>query len=101
MKEERIDLTPKGLKEYTKHKLFALHEKADGLERIISKCDAVTNVLSEALERMKDCGTRPTDDRTIIDVVDVINEYSRCAKYGIRELEEDLSELHIYSRSKD
>lgn len=80
--------------------LFNIHERADELEDIASKCDSVTNVLSEALERMYACGTEPMDDRTIIDVVDVIYEYSSRTKYGIRQLEDNLSVFNRNLQSK-
>ena len=71
--------------------LFNIHEQTEELESLASKCDAIIDVLSEALERMNDCGTKPVDDRTIINVVDVIREYSSDTKYGLRKLENKLS----------
>lgn len=86
--------------EQDKHHLFLLHEHADDLERTMSKCDAVTDIFEEALERMNAYGTRPSDDTTIIDVVRVIHDYSNQAKQGIRELESNISDFNnnLYSR---
>lgn len=88
------------LTEKEKHHLFLLHEHADDLERTVSKCDAVTDIFEEALERMNAYGTRPSDNTTIIDVVRVIHDYSNQAKQGIRELESGLSEFHIHINSR-
>lgn len=85
------DLNKVTLTEQDKHHLFLLHEYADELERTVSKCDAITDIFEEALERMNAYGTRPSDDTTIIDVVKVIHDYSNQAKQGIRELEDRLS----------
>lgn len=97
MKENVNQLT---LTEQDKHHLFLLHEHADDLERTMSKCDAVTDIFEEALERMSSCGTRPSDDTTIIDVVRVIHDYSNQAKQGIRELESNLSIFNSNLHSK-
>lgn len=94
------DLNKVTLTEQEKHHLFLLHEHADELERTVSKCDAVTDIFEEALERMNAYGTRPADDTTIIDVVRVIHDYSNQAKQGIRELEGSLSKFHININSK-
>lgn len=80
------------------HQLFKIHEHADNLERTVSKCDAVADMLEETLESMNDKGIRPSDDTTIIDVVKVIHDYSTQAKYGIRKLESDLSEFNTNIR---
>lgn len=92
------DLNKVTLTERDKRHLFKFHEYADNLERIVSKCDAVTNIFEEALESMSNQDIRPCDNTTIIDVVKVIHDYSTQAKYGIRKLESDLSEFNTNIR---
>ena len=47
MKENNVTLTKQDM-----HSLFLFHERADDLERIVSKCDSAANILSEALKRI-------------------------------------------------
>ena len=90
MKQEKpITITEQGF-----NKLFCIHENIDNLERIVSKCDAVTDILEEALESMNDKGIRPSDDTTIVDVVSVIHDYSCRAKNHVRDVEDDLSTFY-------
>lgn len=89
VKEIHIAITAQDL-----HKLYSLHEDADELEKIVSRCYAMVDVLSEAVDSMNACGYQPEDPSTISDAIMVIRKYGLEAKYGMRKLEADLSELH-------
>lgn len=98
MKENTQSIT---ITEQDIHKLFTLHEHIDNLERTISKCDAVSDILEEALESMDDKGVEPFDDTTIVDVVSVIHEYSCRAKNAVRKIENNLSVFNSELRSRN
>ena len=81
-------------------KLFDIHENISDLERIISKCNAMSDIFEEALESMNNEGTQFSDRTMPIDAISVIREYSSAAKYKIRSIEKELSTLNNNIRNK-
>lgn len=100
MKDERITITSKGLQECIAHKAFKIHETADDLEKCVSKCAAMTDILEEALDSMNEKGTKPSDEATIVNTVRVLQEHITKAKNITRTLEQDLSQFHTNLRNE-
>ena len=74
------------------HTLFEISEQMDKIQDNADKAEAVSDIFTEALERMNNCGSMPTSDKIILNVARVMYDYSS-------KVAEDIEDLHEHFRN--
>lgn len=79
--------------------LFTIAENLNGVLDDINKCNAIADILPEALSGMNDKCLMPSDENTISTIIEIIYDYSYKAKCSLQDAYKKCHNLYSEKRN--